>query len=47
LHERGESFPFAMACLILMAVFSVGLLSSVIAVAAAFRSPLLEALRSE
>lgn len=47
LHERGASLPLATAAYILIAVFISGLLSSLIAVAAAFRSPLLTALRSE
>ncbi len=47
LHSRGSSFPFAAAGLILVAVFAVGLVSSLLAVVAAFRSPLLSSLRSE
>jgi ABC-type antimicrobial peptide transport system permease subunit len=47
LHPRGASFPLGMACLILMAVLAAGLASSLLAVLAAFRSPLLAALRSE
>ncbi len=47
LHSRGASFPFLMAGLILIAVLAAGLVSSLLAVVAAFRSPLLTALRSE
>jgi hypothetical protein len=47
LHARGVTFPAAMVGLILVAVLFVGSTSSVLAVLAAFRSPLLEALRSE
>jgi hypothetical protein len=47
LVARGESFPFLMAGLILLSVFAAGALSSIWAVVAAFRSPLLAALRSE
>jgi hypothetical protein len=47
MHSRGESFPFAMAGWILVAVLAAGLVSSLIAVVAAFRSPLLIALHSE
>ncbi len=44
---RGGSFSLVMAGLILTAVFAAGLLSSIIAVVAALRSPLLETLKSE
>jgi len=47
LHARGSSIPLAMIALILAAVLIVGLTSSLLAVVAAFRSPLLDALRSE
>jgi putative ABC transport system permease protein len=47
LQTRGVTFPFAMAGLILLMVFAVGLISSLIAVIVAVRSPLLPALRSE
>jgi hypothetical protein len=40
-------FPFAMVSLVLSGVLIVGLASSLLAVIAAFRSPLLAALRSE
>jgi ABC-type lipoprotein release transport system permease subunit len=46
-HARGSPFPVAMVGLILIAVLFVGLTSSFLAVIAAFRSPLLDALRSE
>lgn len=47
LHSRGAAFSFAMTGLILVAVFAAGLASSILAVAAAFRAPLLASLRSE
>ena len=47
LQSRGASFPFAASGLILISVLMAGLVSSVIAVIAALRSPLLSALRSE
>ena len=47
LHARGNPFPIAMVGFILIAVLIVGLTSSFLAVIAAFRSPLLAALRSE
>jgi putative ABC transport system permease protein len=47
LHARGGSFPLAMVSLILAGVLFVGVMSSVLAVIAALRSPLLEALKSE
>ncbi len=47
LAAREQSFPFLMAGLILLSVFIAGTLSSILALAAAFRSPLLTALRSE
>jgi putative ABC transport system permease protein len=46
-RARGVPFPFAMVSLVLSAVLIVGLASSFVAVIAAFRSPLLAALRSE
>ncbi len=46
-RARGVPFPFAMVSLVLSAVLIVGLASSLLAVIAAFRSPLLAALRSE
>jgi len=47
LSARGASLPLAMTASILMAVLAAGLISSIFAVIAAFRAPLLEALRSE
>jgi putative ABC transport system permease protein len=47
LHARGGAFPVAMVGAIPGSVLIVGLASSIMAVIAAFRSPLLEALRSE
>ncbi len=47
LNTRGTPFPAAMVGFILIAVLIVGLTSSLLAAVAAFRSPLLEALRSE
>jgi hypothetical protein len=47
LHSRGASFPYAKAGSILIAVLAAGLVSSLLAVVAALRSPLLAALRSE
>ena len=47
LHARGAPFPAAMVSLMLVAVLLIGLTSSILAVLAAFRSPLLDALRSE
>ena len=47
LQARGLTFPFLMAGLILGGVMIVGLAASVLAVKAALRSPLLDALRSE
>jgi ABC-type antimicrobial peptide transport system permease subunit len=47
LHARGGSFPIVMVGLILVTVLGVGLTSSILDVIAAFRSPLLDALRSE
>jgi ABC-type antimicrobial peptide transport system permease subunit len=44
---RGGAFPFGMIALLLVTVLVAGVLSSLLAVAAAFRSPLLSALRSE
>jgi ABC-type antimicrobial peptide transport system permease subunit len=47
LQARGASLPLAVAAYILSAVLVAGLISSFFAVVAAFRSPLLAALRSE
>jgi ABC-type antimicrobial peptide transport system permease subunit len=47
LHARGGAFPTGMILLLLVTVLTVGLLSSLVAVAAAFRTPLVGALRSE
>jgi putative ABC transport system permease protein len=47
LHARGAALPLAMTAIIVIAVFSAGLIASIVAVAAAFRSPLLPALRAE
>ena len=47
LQSRGASFPFAISGFILILVLAAGLVSSVVAVIAALRSPLLSALRSE
>jgi putative ABC transport system permease protein len=47
LHARGGSFPAAMVSLILIGVLFVGIASSILAVIAALRSPLLESLKSE
>ncbi len=47
LHARGVTFPIAMVGAILGSVLIVGLASSILAVIAAFHSPLLDALRSE
>jgi ABC-type antimicrobial peptide transport system permease subunit len=47
LHIRGTGFPVMAAGAVLTGVLAAGLLSSLVAVAAAFRSPLLTALRSE
>jgi len=47
LQARGGGFPIGMTLLLLATVLIAGLLSSLVAVAAAFRSPLLGALRSE
>ncbi|MFH1575308.1 MAG: FtsX-like permease family protein, partial [Acidobacteriota bacterium] len=47
LHSRGMPFPVSMVGLLLGAVLIVGLASSLVAVIATHRSPLLEALRSE
>jgi len=44
---RGGAFPLGMIALLLVTVLVAGVLSSLLAVAAAFRSPLLGALRSE
>jgi len=47
LQSRGASFPFAVSGLILISVLAAGLVSSIVAVIAALRSPLLSALHSE
>jgi putative ABC transport system permease protein len=47
LQTRGVAFPFTMAALILLAVFVAGMISSLIAVVVAVRSPLIPALRAE
>ncbi len=47
LHARGGRFPLAAASLVIMLVFVVGMTASLLAVIAASRSPLLDALRSE
>ncbi len=47
LHSRGMPIPLSMVSLLLGAVLAVGLASSLVAVIATHRSPLLEALRSE
>ncbi len=47
LQARGGAFPIGMVLVLLVTVLVVGLLSSLVAVAAAFRTPLLGALRSE
>jgi len=47
LHARGASLPLAMAAVLIVAVLIVGLISSLFAVVAALRSPLLTALQSE
>jgi putative ABC transport system permease protein len=47
LYSRSESVPILMMGLILAVVFTAGMAASLLAVVAAFRSPLLAALRSE
>ena len=47
LHTRAAPFPVAMVAVLLLAVLFVGLTSSLLAVVAALRSPLIDALRSE
>ncbi len=47
LAARGEGFSIPSVGMLLLAVFASGVISSVIAVRAAIRSPLLEALRAE
>jgi hypothetical protein len=47
LASRGEGFSIPSVGLLLLAVLASGVISSVIAVRAAIRSPLLEALRAE
>jgi len=47
LAARGTPFPAVMVGLILLGVLAAGLTSSLLAVIAAFRSPLLPSLRSE
>jgi putative ABC transport system permease protein len=47
IHARGASIPFTRIALIVFAVLAAGFISSLIAVLAAHRAPLLTALRSE
>ncbi len=47
LMAQGQSLPLLMIGLVLLSVFVAGTLSSILALAAAFRSPLLAALHSE
>jgi hypothetical protein len=47
LQSRGASFPFAAVGLVLIVVIAAGLVSSIFAVIAALRSPLLASLQSE
>jgi putative ABC transport system permease protein len=47
LSARGGAFPLGMIVLLLVTVLVAGVVSSLLAVAAAFRSPVLGALRSE
>jgi putative ABC transport system permease protein len=47
LHSRGGGLPLTMVLLLLAAVLVVGLFASILAVAAALRTPLIAALRSE
>jgi hypothetical protein len=47
LQSRGASFPFAISGWMMLAVLTTGLISSIAAVIAALRSPLLAALHSE
>jgi putative ABC transport system permease protein len=47
LHSRGETLPVLMVAIVLMPVLIAGVTASLAAVIAAFRSPLLPALRSE
>jgi ABC-type lipoprotein release transport system permease subunit len=47
LHSRGNSFPYGRVGLMLTGVLLAGFLSSILAVATALRSPLLETLKSE
>jgi putative ABC transport system permease protein len=47
LHARGAALPLAMTAIVVVAVFWAGVIASIVAVAAAFRSPLLSALRAE
>ena len=47
LHSRGAAFPLSMTGFLLAAVLATGLVSSLVAVVAALRSPLLTALQSE
>ena len=47
LHSRGDSLPVLMVVLVLIPVLIAGILASLAAVIAVFRSPLLPALRSE
>jgi putative ABC transport system permease protein len=47
MHARGSSFPLLGSGLILLSVFVAGAAASIVAVVAAYRSPLLTALHSE
>jgi hypothetical protein len=47
LQSRGISFPVTIAGLVLLSVFAAGLISSMVSVVVAVRSPLLSALHSE
>jgi ABC-type antimicrobial peptide transport system permease subunit len=47
IHARGASIPFTRTALIVFAVLAAGLISSLIALLAARRAPLLTALRSD
>jgi hypothetical protein len=47
LHSRGATVPLAMTAYVFVAVLAAGLSASLVAVIAAFRAPLLSALRSE
>ena len=47
MHARGGSFPLTMIGLLLTGVLFSGVVSSILALTAAFRSPLLASLKSE